>query len=178
MKVTRVPWPDRAPGDVGCLHGEGVISDPIAIGERLAGEIKPGDVSYTHCFVMANGATLEAIFPKISLSPWTVYDGKLTALFRIDADPAIKQAALLEIIHEYVGRGYDVTGTVLGMAGIEILRQFHLPAENNLFADKHREWCSELATRYIAKLLPDTENPTTTTPQQVFNYLDGMVGDG
>lgn len=173
--VTQVDWADRQSGDCGCLHGHGVVSDPIAEGERIAGEIGLDGKVYTHCFVVANDRVLEAIFPKISLSPWNVYDGQETAVFRINVDQALKQSSLLEIVTEYVGKGYDVTGAALGMAGLEILRALHLPAENNIFAGQHSAWCSELALRYIAKLTPVKDDPSTFDPQQFYNFMRSLT---
>lgn len=168
--VTQVTWAERTSGDVGCLHGTGVISDPIMEGERLAGESLDGTL-WSHCFVVSNDRILEAVFPKISLSPWNVYDGQETVLFRINVDSVLKQSSLLEVIQEYVGKGYDVTGCVVGMAGLEIMRALHLRESNNLFADKHKAWCSELATIYIQKLVKDPDKPDSVDPQQVYNYL-------
>ncbi|HUY26574.1 MAG TPA: hypothetical protein VMV27_04065 [Candidatus Binataceae bacterium] len=174
-KVTQVAWADRILGDIGCLRGRGLVSDAIILGERLAHEVLDFNATWSHIFVVAKGKILEAIEPKISLSPWNVYDGQPTALFRIEVDPALKRDALLQIIHEYVGRGYDLTGVALGMGALEILRQFDLPWQINLFAGKHRQWCSELGTRYIRKLIPDPANPETTDPQQVYNYLRALT---
>ena len=172
--VTRVTWSTRQAGDVGLLLGTGLISDAIIKGEQLAGEGTDG-TWWSHAFIVSNGSILEAIYPKISLSPWNVYDDQVTAVFRINAAAQLKQTALLDLIHEYVGKGYDLTGCALGMASLEIMRALHIEAENNPFANQHKEWCSELATRYIEKLLPDPAKPSTTDPQAVYNYLNSLV---
>lgn len=171
--VKIIPWEQRLPGDIGLVCGTGPISKLIIVAEWAAGEVKDG-YDWSHAFIVGNGSIFEAIFPKISLSPWDVYDHAVTRLFRIDAPEAAKQGALLELIHEYVGRGYDVTGCVLGMFGLDLLRALDSDLDNNLFADRHKEWCSELVTRYIEKIAPDPANPSSTDPQQVYNFLKGV----
>ena len=170
--VTRIDWADRKAGDIGVLRGHGVVSDAIMLGERLAGEVTDGQ-EWSHAFVVATNAIFEAVWPKIGLSPWSIYNGRPTALFRIDTSDAAKHVALVQVIEEYVGKGYDLVGA-LGMAALEIDEALNLPAYINDLANAHKAWCSELTTRFVAKLLPDNENPATTSPQRFYNYMRGL----
>ena len=187
LTVTRVDWNDRQLGDVGCLHGTGLISNLIIASETAAHEVLDG-TTWSHCFIagcaladdqqsldLSDPRILEAVFPKISLSPYDEYDGQTTALFRIGVDPALIQQVLLQVILEYVGRGYDVGGVAFGMAAMELARALCLPADNNVFANQHQAWCSELATDFIQKLIADPDKPSTEDPQQVYNYLNALT---
>jgi hypothetical protein len=170
--ITQIDWKDRQAGDVGCARHKGPVSDLIVDGERLAGECA-GGFEASHCIIVGNNKILESIYPKVSLSPWNTYDGVPTAIFRISGGALSTQTALLGTISEFVGRGYDLTGTILGMAALELARALRLPAENNLFADKQKVFCSELATDYIRRLIIDHSDPNATDPQQVYNFLAG-----
>lgn len=182
--VTQVSWADRQSGDVGCLHGKGLISETIMAGEKLAHEVVDGRV-WSHCFICVgtidttgktiNGKILEAIYPHISLSPWNVYDNDETVIFHFNVDQDLKQAALLKIILNYVDDGYDLKGVAFGMSGIEILRALHLPADNNDYANDHKQWCSELNTRYNLEVLPDKEVPSLIDPQLYYNHMMSLL---
>lgn len=176
--VEVVEWKDRQAGDIGALRGSGAVSDAIIEGEILAGEAAHGDGRFhaSHIFVVSTGHIFEAIFPRISLSPWNVYEGMPTRLYRIAAADSVKLAALLELQSKWVGRHYDLVG-VIGMGCLELERHFagH-DIERNALASAHRRWCSELGTDYARMLLPaDSAIDKATDPQQVVNYFDALA---
>lgn len=143
--VTEVSWKDRQAGDVGVLHGAGIISNSIILGEKLAHEVT--DFAPSHAFIVGSGYILEAIWPRISMSKWDIYEGQPTRLFRFDLPMEKKLTALLEIQHEWVGKGYNLSA-VIDLGAVEILRHLGVQPKLNILDDRHKQFCSELATRY------------------------------
>lgn len=170
-----VPWEERQAGDIGGLHGKSTLSDAIIEGERLAGEMPSGAFQASHIFIVSDGHIFEAIWPKISLTPWNVYDGQETRLYRLAVPDSWKTKALLSLQSQWVGQHYDVLG-VVGMGFLEIERQIMGGAlSHNLLASQHKVWCSELGTDYLKLVLSsDTALPKATDPQQVVNYLESL----
>lgn len=144
--VTEVSWEDRRPGDVGVLHGAGIISNSIILGEKLAHEVT--DFAPSHAFIVGTGYILEAIWPRISMSRFDIYNGQPTRLFRFDFPVEKKLAALLAIQHEWVGKGYNLSA-VVDLGAVELLRHLGVQPKLNVLDNRHKAFCSELATRYV-----------------------------
>ena len=179
--VTQIDFSDRDAGDIICLHGAGLISDSIMLGEKIAREVQD-KLEFSHIAIAAlkpsdkrPGYTLEAIWPRIAMSPWDVYAGQVTACFRINVDLAVKLSALLQIEHEYVGKRYNLE-SVVALGGIEILRHFNIEPKKNPIDPRQKQFCSEMGTRFIEMLVPsDHSVPAVTDPQQVYNFLRDLA---
>lgn len=177
-QVTVVSWADRQTGDIGGLHGTGLLSDAIIEGERLAGEIAAGAFETSHIFIVGNGHIFEAIWPRISLTSWDVYDGQETRLYRLNVASSEKTQALQNLQSHWVGQHYDIVG-VIGMGFLELERQClgRSVDDHNLLASSHKRWCSELGTDYLSLLnvsLPDGALDKAVDPQQLVNLLESL----
>jgi hypothetical protein len=169
-----IPYADAVDGDVGLLHGTGIISDAIETGERMAGEMLDG-TAWSHAFIFGHGGIFEAVWPKIAISPRQVYAMSVTCCFRINVPDEAKAKALKDLMAEYLGKGYDLEGCAVGMAGLELAHAMDLPVDVNLCADKHKEFCSELGARYIDRITPENIKPSVTSPQGLYNFLVNLT---
>lgn len=179
--VTRVDYSERDTGDVGLLDGRGiglvgnVISGSIELGEKIAHEVHDGEV-WSHAWIAGPRPmyTLEAIWPRVSLSRWGIYDGRHTAVFRINVPMEKKLAALLQIQNEWLGKGYNLTG-VVDLGANEILRHFGIFNGVNRWDNERKSFCSQLDTRYLHILIGDEAVNSLTDPQGLYNYLSELA---
>ena len=172
--VEEIAYEDRAPGDIGLLAGTGFVSDAIRLAERAGGELTDPTFEPSHALVYTVDYVLEAIFPKVSLSPWNIYDGQSVRIFRIMVAEPLKLAALARTEHQWLGKSYDLGGVVFGMGLAELEQAFGQTPRKDDIANAHRVWCSELDCDFIAKLLPGVPTPDLTSPARLFGYLQAL----
>jgi hypothetical protein len=169
--VEEIAYDDRAAGDIGLLAGTGFVSDAIREAERVGGELTDPSFEPSHAFICSLDYTFEAIFPRVSLSPWSIYDGQSTRIFRLLASDPLKMAALMRTEHQWLGKSYDLGGVVFGMGIAELEQAFGTTPRKDDVANAHRVWCSELDCDYVGRLLPGVPTPDLTSPARLLGYL-------
>lgn len=148
--AVRIRKADAQTGDVLLVWDAGPLAGLIEFEEKAAGE---GDDPPSHAALVApRGRILEAVWPRVKLSPANTYATIRTEYWALNGmDAFTKALAYQRTQNKYLGDGYDFAGLV-GMAGVEAARMLNrLSAKIGIdihvadwLANRRRIWCSEM----------------------------------
>jgi len=146
MNARIVTWEQATVGTVGLAWGRSPLAWAIEEAEDIAGE---GPNPPSHAFLVApQGRVLEAVWPRVALTPMYAYRDATVELYQLDVSDFQARLAYYAVERQWLGRWYDVLG-LFGFIPVELARGLRIGFVHNWIQDRRAAWCSELVCQWL-----------------------------